>query len=286
MTLSPLREEHSPQEADITADGSFNPRFPHAARIYDYLLDGKNNFAADRQAAEQLIRLVPDLRAAAQANRAFLGRAFHDVAASGITQFLDIGCGLPMERNVHEVVQGVHPDARTIYVDNDLVVATHARALLVKGDHTHFVPGDLRDLPALLGRPDLAKMIDLVQPVGVGLGAVLHFLTMSEAKTAMRTFADRLVPGSMLIMSHACSDGLDPQAVEKSRQVYRNSSSPLHVRSCQEVADIFGPRWLWQPPGLLPVHAWRPDPGSGQVSDERHATPACFVGGLAVLSRP
>ena len=142
--------------------------WPNVARIYDYLLGGKDNFAADREAAKRLIEAIPDVAAIARDNRSFLGRVVRCLAIeSGIRQFLDLGSGLPTQANVHELAQGVAPDARVLYVDNDLVVASHGRALLASGDQVGMVFGDLRDPASILQHPDVLGLLDLAQPVAV-----------------------------------------------------------------------------------------------------------------------
>ncbi|HSR22795.1 MAG TPA: SAM-dependent methyltransferase, partial [Candidatus Eisenbacteria bacterium] len=152
---------------------------PHPARVYDYLLGGKDNFAADRAAAEAGLRANPNSRIPPRENRAFLGRAVRYLAGeAGISQFLDIGTGIPTSPNVHEVAQAVEPAARIVYVDNDPIVLTQARALLTTGPQgrTAYIDADLRDIDAILGSADLQRTLDLSQPVGLLLIAVRHFI--------------------------------------------------------------------------------------------------------------
>lgn len=160
---------------------AFDPTVPNVARIYDFLLDGKDNYAADRDAAQRLLDAVPDAARAARDNRRFLGRAVRFLAGeAGIRQFLDIGTGLPTRGNVHEIAQAVSPRARVVYADNDPVVVTHARALLSDSLTVTAVNGDLREPDHLLGLPDVRTFIDWDEPVAVLMVAVLHFLEDHE----------------------------------------------------------------------------------------------------------
>ncbi|MGO8890559.1 MAG: SAM-dependent methyltransferase [Streptosporangiaceae bacterium] len=150
------------------ARGGVDTTTPNVARIYDYLLSGKDNFAADREAANRLIEAIPDVAGIARDNRSFLGRVVRYLAIEGgIRQFLDLGSGLPTQANVHELAQGVAPDARVIYVDNDFVVASHGRALLASGDQVGMVLGDLRDPASILRHSDVLGLLDLARPVAV-----------------------------------------------------------------------------------------------------------------------
>jgi hypothetical protein len=155
----------------------FDPSVPSPARIYDYYLGGKDNFPADREAAEQVLSVAPFGREVARANRQFLARAVMFMARSGIGQFVDLGTGLPTRPNVHEVARSVHPDARVLYVDNDPMVCAHARALLATSDGIAAIQGDIRAPQTILSDPVTHTLIDFTQPVGVLFVAVLHFLT-------------------------------------------------------------------------------------------------------------
>jgi hypothetical protein len=149
---------------------------PHPARVYDYFLDGKDHYPADRKAGEQVLEAVPTAKAMARANRAFLQRAVQLLARAGIRQFLDIGTGLPTRGSIHQTAHEITPDADIVYVDNDPVVLAHSRALLA-GDHAVVVQGDLRQPDSILGDPALGKAIDFDRPVAVLLVAILHFLS-------------------------------------------------------------------------------------------------------------
>lgn len=232
---------------------SLDLRLPNPARIHNYLLGGKESFALDRETGDRLLRVLPDLLDATRHNHAFRARAFRAVAEQGCGQFLDIGCGFASSANVHQVVQAVTPGARTVYVDNDLVVATHARALLATDDRTRFAFGDLNDVPALLAAKEVTNAIDFDEPVGVGLLAVLHFLPTYQAVSAVAALEERLAPGSKLIFSQLCSDDLDDNVVNAVTRIFEPATAQLHVRSSDEIAQLLGPRWILQPPGLRPV---------------------------------
>src|SRR5712691_935417 len=176
---------------------------PNVARIYDYLLGGKDNFAADREAARRLIEAIPDVAAIARDNRSFLGRVVRYLATEGgIRQFLDLGGGLPTQANVHELAQGMAPEARVVYVDNDPVVASHGRALLASGDRVGMVLGDLRAPANTRQHPDVPGLIDLTQPVAVLCTSTLHFISdEAEPHKIIGEYRDHAAPGSYLAIT-------------------------------------------------------------------------------------
>src|SRR5215469_17505624 len=209
---------------------------PHPARMYDYFIGGKNHFAADRQTAKEVLRHSPSIRVAARENRAFLGRAVRYLAAeAGIRQFLDIGTGLPTTNNVHEVAQAVVPSARVVYVDNDPLVLTHARALLTSSfeGRTAYIQGDLRDPAAILSSPVVREVLDFTKPIALILVAVLHFMP-DEFKPAatMATLLDGLPSGSYLAASHATLETL-PGAAAATR-AYQSAGVPMQLRGADD----------------------------------------------------
>jgi SAM-dependent methyltransferase len=223
---------------------------PNVARMYDYYLGGKDNFEADRVAAEEIIRLVPQIRAAAVANRAFLRLAVRYLAAeAGIRQFLDIGVGLPTQGAVHEVVRAVTPDARVAYVDYDPVVVSHARVLLTEPDRSIAVRGDLRDPAALLADPEITSHLDLGRPVAVILLAILHFVSdADDPARIIATIRDAIAPGSYLVVSHVAPGRVrDQGAAERALKVYDQATERIYPRTPDEVArlldgfEIIGP---------------------------------------------
>jgi SAM-dependent methyltransferase len=236
---------------------------PNVARIYDYLLGGKDNFAADREAARQLIEAIPDVTAIARDNRSFLGRVVRYLATEGgIRQFLDLGGGLPTQANVHELAQGVAPEARVVYVDNDPLVASHGRALLASGDQVGMVLGDLRDPATILQHPDVLSLLDLARPLAVLCTSTLHFIANeAEPHKIIAEYRDHMAPGSYLAISHGTQEE-DPEGQgDRAAGVYRQASSQLHVRPLAEVLRFFDGFELVEP-GLSWIAEWRPEPGT------------------------
>ncbi|MEU5536119.1 SAM-dependent methyltransferase [Streptomyces sp. NPDC020362] len=229
---------------------------PHPARIYDYLLGGKDNYAVDQRAGDELAAAAPEVRIGLQANRAFLQRAVRHVVACGVRQILDIGTGLPTSPNVHEVAHETAPDVRVAYVDNDPIVAAHANALLSSSGATSVVLGDLRDPQAIVDDPDVRRTIDFDEPVALLLVAVLHFLTDAERPAqVVATLRDALPAGSFLVLSHATGDFADRSAAQA---VYNRATATLNLRSRTEVEGFFDGFELVEP-GLAQVPFWRPD---------------------------
>ncbi|BCY13110.1 SAM-dependent methyltransferase [Actinoplanes sp. L3-i22] len=233
---------------------------PHPARVYDVLLGGKDNFAADRAAAEQGLKVNPNAATAPRENRAFLRRTVRFLAAPGIDQFLDIGTGLPTSPNVHEVAQAENPAARIVYADNDQLVLAHARALLTSSPpgRTAYVDGDLRRPAEILAAPALRATLDLTRPVGVLLFAVLHFLTDEDRPAeVVQTILDAVPSGSYLVLSHITADH-DPAAWARFTEVMRAQGIPARLRSRDEVATFFDGLDLVEP-GVVPILRWRPE---------------------------
>ncbi|PTA44838.1 SAM-dependent methyltransferase [Micromonospora sp. RP3T] len=233
---------------------------PNVARMYDYYLGGCHNFAADRAAAEEILKIFPDTGVAAQTNRAFLRRAVRWAAERGVRQFLDVGAGLPTQGNVHEVVRAVNPDARVVYVDTDEVAVAYARRLLpTDGGRTVVVRGDLRRPDELLADPTLRATLDLREPVALLLVAVLHFVPDADDPwTAVARLRDATAPGSLLALSHLTLDGAPPLPARAGTEVYRRSSAPLVPRTHADVARFLDGYDLVEP-GLVRLADWRPD---------------------------
>jgi hypothetical protein len=238
--------------------GRIDTSTPNPARIYDYLLGGKDHFPTDRAAAEELLAVVPQAAEGARENHAFLQRAVRFLAQQGIRQFLDVGTGLPTQGNVHQVAQSVAPDARVVYVDNDPVVHAHANALLA-GDETAAVLADLRQPEQLLGHPAVGRLLEVERPVGLLVVAVLHFVRDEEDPAGIvAQLRDMLAPGSYLVVSHATAD-FHPEVAGRVTAIYQRASAPLVLRSRDEIARLFDGFELL-PPGLVQPAAWRPDP--------------------------
>ncbi len=251
-------------ERDVAGERSpvslgFDTTVAHPARVYDYWLGGKDNFAADREAAERVLAAAPGLRTRVRANRAFLARVVRFLAGpAGITQFLDIGTGIPSRSNTHEVAQAVAPAARVVYVDNDPIVLAHARALLTSTPEgkTSYVDVDLRDPARVLEQA--RRLLDFDRPVAVVLLGVLHLIRDSEDPWAI---VDRLmaaVPsGSYLAISHPAME-INPGQQEAQRRYNERVSTPQTLRTQAEVARFFTGLELVEP-GLVQVHQWRPE---------------------------
>jgi hypothetical protein len=232
----------------------FDPSKPNAARIYDFLLGGKDNFAADREAAARLIEALPDAARVAKANRAFLVAAVRSVAARGIDQYLDIGAGLPTSPNVHECARQAVPGARVVYVDNDPLVVTHARALLATDDLVTVVHGDVRRYDAILSAPELAGHLDLAKPVCVLFVSMLHFMAAEQADAAVAAFRERMAPGSYLVISAGHGNARNIPVQDRIQAAY-GSDAVLTGRTAEEFAALFGDFDL-VPPGIVPVTEW------------------------------
>ncbi|WP_248961608.1 SAM-dependent methyltransferase [Sphaerisporangium perillae] len=237
-----------------------DPTIPSVARIYDYLLGGKDNFASDRAAAEKVIELTPNVKEGVQANRRFLRRAVRFLADNGVRQFLDIGAGLPTQENVHQVALAVAPESRVVYVDNDPIVLAHGRALLADNPQTIVVGGDLRDPGAILADPEVCKVIDFDRPVGLLMLAVLHFIPENDvAQSIVTTLRDRLAPGSGMAISHLSFGDLDEDRLREGRELYaRTSAGSATPRSRAEILRFFDGFEVVEP-GLVSTDDWRPE---------------------------
>ena len=239
-----------------------NTAKPHAARVYDYYLGGKDHFAADRETGQALMRVVPTIRAAARENRAFLGRAVRFlVAVAGVRQFLDIGTGLPSANNVHEVAQGLVPSCRVVYVDNDPIVLAHARALLTSSPEgeTAYIHADLREPGKILGDPVTRQTLDFTQPVALMLVAVLHFVPDKvQPRRIVDTLLDALPSGSYLVASHVTPEH-DPEGVGGLVRAYQASGLPAQARAADEFAELAFRGLEMVEPGLELVSEWRPE---------------------------
>ena len=217
-----------------------DPTTPSPARLYDYYLGGENNFQVDRDAAEQMRRLMPELSDAAWANRGFHQRAAKWMARHGIRQFIDVGSGLPTRGNTHDAVHAVDESARVVYVDNDPMVVAHARGLLTGGGDTRFVEADLRDPDGMLGNPELRELIDLDEPTGLLMTAVVHFVEEAgDPWGLVGRYVAAVAPGSYLALSHSTMDKLPPRMVKAGLAMYAQASQPLYPRSRAEVERFF-----------------------------------------------
>ena len=226
--------------ADPPVPAGVDPAVPSPARIYDYVLGGSYNYASDRAAAAIALDRVPEGRDVIFALRGFHGRAVRWIAEQGITQYLDIGSGLPTVGNTHEIVGRVHPDARVMYVDNDPMVAACAGDLLTHPALTRFATGDLRDPGDLLTRPEITEFIDFGQPLGLIISAVLHFVADDDDPAAlMDRYIAALAPGSYVAISHVTADKAPPESASIVRETYDDASERVYFRPRDRVERFF-----------------------------------------------
>src|ERR1022692_1452373 len=244
----------TPAQPDDT-DQHLDAAAPNIARMYNRWTGGKDSLAADRAAADAVLADFPAVAQVAVANREFVARAVAHVAAAGITQFIDIGAGLPATPSIHQIARHADPAARAAYIDNDPVVLTHARALLA-GPGIAIVPGDLRQPAAILTAPALRDVINLDQPACLILAAVLHFLTPAEADAAVTELRAALAPGSYLIISAGTSTGTSPGLIDRLRAAYQGTTAVTGRPETEIAAYFTGLDMI--PPGLTDVGAWRP----------------------------
>jgi O-methyltransferase involved in polyketide biosynthesis len=246
-----------------------NTEVAHSARLWNYLLGGKDNFAADREAAEYALALMPELVQSARANREFLGRAVRFLAGeAGVRQFLDIGTGLPTASNTHEVAQGVAPDSRVVYVDNDPMVLVHARALLTSTPEgaTDYLDADLRNPSAILEKA--AATLDFDRPIAIMLLGIVNFVVDdAEASAVVRRLVDAVPPGSYLVISHPTTEVNGPAVEESMRQWNASGAAPITARTRDEIAGFFEGLDLLDP-GVVTCSAWRPDPAHPGITDK------------------
>jgi hypothetical protein len=261
---------------DGDKSATFDTSVAHVARVYNYWLGGKDNFAADRAAGEQAIKAFPNIALSARANRAFLARAVRFLAGeAGIRQFLDIGTGIPSANNTHEVAQSVAPESRIVYVDNDPIVLSHARALLTStpAGATNYVEADLRDPQQILA--SAARLLDLGRPVAVMLMAILqHLGDADDPYTIVATLLGALPPGSYLALSHPAKD-IDAASMAKmADDLNQMMAEKVTFRDRPAVARFFGGLELVEP-GMVQASKWRP------ASEAEAASPAALWAGVA-----
>jgi hypothetical protein len=235
-----------------------NPRAPSPARMYDYYLGGKDNFAADREAAEQVLLAVPHGRRIAQENRRFLTRAIVYMASQGVRQFIDLGTGFPTSPSVHETAEALVDSPRVVYVDNDPAVTAHNRALLAnESGSVTVLHGDIRCPGRIFNQDTLWRAIDFSRPVGIFFVAVLHFIpNEDDPESCVRAFRSQMAPGSFLAVSHASTVNTSPAVMTAIRRVYRTASAPAVFRNREEIAGFLSSLDLVEP-GLVDIAAWR-----------------------------
>ncbi|MFF5607177.1 SAM-dependent methyltransferase [Streptomyces cellulosae] len=247
------RPAWAPRSIDVTV--------PSVSRMYDYYLGGSHNFEVDREAARRAMEFMPGLPKVMQANRAFMRRAVRFAVAEGVTQFLDIGSGIPTFGNVHEVAQAADPEARVMYVDHDPVAVAHSKVVLEGNDRADILAADLRKPQEILGSDEVGRLIDLNRPVALLLVAILHFVEEADDPYgAVAELREALAPGSMLVLTHATYEGipLPPERAEGAVDVYRDMRNPLIMLTRDEIARFFEGYDMVEP-GLVPMPRWRPD---------------------------
>jgi hypothetical protein len=264
---SPDTAEHS-QQGDIpAAPPSFDTSVAHPARVYDYWLGGKDNYEADREAAEQVVAIMPSILPGVRANRAFLRRAVEYLAReAGIRQFLDVGTGLPTAQNTHEVAQSIAPESRIVYVDNDPIVLAHARALLTSSPQgaTAYLEADARDTGAILD--GAARILDFSQPVAVMVLCVLQYVPDSGApRQIVSRLMDAVPSGSYLALSDGTGD-IDAERGAEATAAYnaRLGQNRLTPRTRAQITAYFD-GLDFVDPGLVPLHQWRPAVSSAEA---------------------
>jgi hypothetical protein len=253
----PKQSGHVPCTASDPGAKLLDVSVPNVARIYDYMLGGKDNFQADREAAEKLKKFLPDAQLACHHNRRYLQRVVHFlVGGCGIRQIIDIGAGLPTQGNVHQVAQEIAPATRVVYVDYDSVVVRHAEALLAENERVGVVQSDLRTPRELLMHQNVRRIIDFSQPVAILILATLHFITDDEHPCEIvRVLRTTAAPGSYLALSHITADRVHPDVSRAAREVYASASAPAIPRTREQILRFFDDMEL-VPPGLVNINAW------------------------------
>jgi hypothetical protein len=271
------------QSTDRLSGTGVDRTVPHSARVWNYWLGGRDNFAVDREAGDAWATLQPEVVDIARESRAFLGRTVRYLAGEvGIRQFLDIGTGLPTADNTHEIAQRVAPDVRVVYVDNDPLVLAHARALLTSApeDQTLYLDADMHDRDALI--EGATEILDLTRPVAVYfIGVLGHVTPLAEARTLVHDLMDRMPSGSHLVLCDGVHVEGDGGRLQQAQDRYAGTGAVAYrTRGPQEIATFFdGLEWI--EPGLVPVPLWRPDSRDHTPAGNGAAHPVAQVGGVA-----
>lgn len=244
------RPSWAPEDIDIDR--------PSAARVYDYFLGGAHNFAVDRQLGELIEGMTPTVGATMRANRAFLRRAVRFLVGEGVTQFLDIGSGIPTVGNVHEVAQQADPSSRVVYVDIDPIAVCHSRAILADDLRTSAIQADARDPERILADPETRRLLDLDQPVAVLLLGVLHFIPDSDDPAGIvARLRDAVSTGSFLALVNVTYEDQPPEVIDAQKLAGR-TGTPIHLRSRTDLLEQLEGVSLVEP-GLVHIPRWRPD---------------------------
>jgi len=261
---------------------------PHSARLWNYWLGGKDNFAVDRAVADQILAMVPEMVESARADRAYLGRVVRYLAGEvGIRQFLDVGTGIPTSPNLHEVVQQVVPEARVVYADNDPIVLAHSRALLVSSPEgkTAYLEADVTDPQSILESAEVKDVLDLSKPVALSLVGVFHYLPDAlKPYDLVQQLLEPLASGSYLIFSH-CTPDFAPDLWERAIQVYKADGGDAQVRSKEEVARFFDSLELVEP-GVSSPFRWHPDAETESLVEKGEFTDVSCSLWVGVAKKP
>jgi S-adenosyl methyltransferase len=252
------------EESEAWVPAGVDTTKPSVARMYDYYLGGKDNYAVDREVGDQVLAAFPNVRDIARDNRRFLVNAVRFMAGSGVRQFIDLGTGIPTSPNVHEVAREIHPDARVVYVDNDPVVMAHNRALRATTPGVIAVQHDLRQPADILADPELRELVDFEQPVGVLFLAVLHFVRHELTPGIVATFRKALAPGSLVAISALTTEHVETERIRQVQELYLRSGTQVVFRSRAQVEQLFEGLDLVEP-GLVDVTQWRSDGTPGTM---------------------
>jgi S-adenosyl methyltransferase len=249
---------------------------PNAARVYDYLLDGSHNFAADRELVRKIQQLMPAARDVARISRSFLRRAVLFLVDSGVRQFLDVGSGIPTVGNVHEIAQRADPECRIVYVDKEPVAVAHSELLLQGNDRAAAIQANFRDVEGILDHPQTTRLLDFDQPIALLMLLVVHFIPdSSDPVGILARYRDRFASGSYLALSHITADG-NPAGLTEAVELYQNTPDPMYFRSYAEVLRLFDGFELADP-GLVGSALWRPS-GPGDGSDSAKINTLLYAG--------
>ena len=258
-----------------------DPSHPHIARVYDYLLGGKDNYGVDRAVGDRIIATEPTIRLGVSAQRAVLGRVVrYLVDDAGLRQLIDIGSGLPTAENVHQIAQRIEPKCRVVYVDNDPIVLSHARALLADDVVTIAVAGDLREPDALIADPEVRAHLDFSQPMGLLLCGILHHILDSEDPRGLTEALVAALPSGSYVFIHHLLDSGDPAAAEV-QAIMQAGMARGQFRSREQILAMFGDLEL-VPPGLVIVPDWRPDASTASA----HHHPVLNMACVGVARKP
>jgi len=256
-----------PATSEPVAEDPIGVRYPNTARIWNYQLGGKDNFAVDRAFGDKFINDLPGSRQIAPDNRGALVRAVREIISNTpVRQFIDLGSGLPTADNVHQVAQRFSPEAKVVYVDNDPIVLAHGRALLAENEHTSVIQADLRNPKAIFDNTETQRLIDFDRPLAVIFSATLHHVNDDEDPAALvRFWYDRIPSGSYVFISHFRSEN-DPRSQEL-EQVLQGSLGRGRWRTDDQILALFGDGFTIVEPGLVPAAQWRNPDAPDELSD-------------------